>query len=133
MVVKSFTIELNSQKRFQIIDITPHLFDFLQKSRIKEGQLLVFSKHTTLAIVINENESNLLEDLENFLEKILPFSNSYFHPQNAASHLRQFLLGTSKTIPIEKSQLILGAWQRVFAIELDGPRKREILLQFIGN
>lgn len=133
MYVKDFTIELNTEKNFQIIDITQRVLKFLKKSKITEGHLLVFSKHTTLAITINENENNLLKDLELFLEKILPYSHNYLHQDNAASHLRQILLGTHQIIPIKGNELLLGIWQRIFAVEFDGPRKREVFVQITGK
>ena len=103
---------------------------------IENGVVNIFSKHSTSAILINENESGLLDDLELFLKDL--FNNhSWKHDlidNNAESHLKSFILSSSETVPISNYHMDLGTWQSVFFVELDGPRRnRAVNLTFIGD
>ncbi len=125
-----------SNKRMEIIDVTQDINDLLVKHQINEGIINVFAKHSTAGIVINENESRLIKDFENTLETLIPENNNYGHDlidNNADSHIRAFLIGSSETIPIKNSSLDLGTWQRVFFVELDGPRTRNFVVTIIGK
>ena len=132
--MSSKRIVLNSTKNFEIIDITSRIN---QEIDIEFGIANIFSKHSTSAIVVNENEKGLLADLELMLKDLVSDKNSWLHDRidnNAKSHLKSFLLSSSETIPISNGKLDLGTWQSVFFIELDGPRKnRTINLTFIGD
>ena len=125
---------LNSNRNFEIIDITSRINEEID---IDEGIANIFSRHSTSAIVVNENESGLLADLELMLKDLVSDKYSWQHDRidnNAKSHLKSFLLSSSETIPISNGKLDLGTWQSVFFIELDGPRKnRTINLTFIGD
>ena len=125
---------LNSNKNFEIIDITSAIN---QEIDIESGIANIFSKHSTSAIIINENETGLLNDLELMLSDLVSDKYSWQHDRidnNAKSHLKSFLLSSSETIPISNGKLDLGTWQSVFFIELDGPRKnRTVNLKFISD
>ena len=125
---------LNSSRNFEIIDITSMINDEID---IKSGIVNIFSKHSTSAIVVNENESGLLNDLELMLGDLVSDKYSWQHDRidnNAKSHLKSFLLSSSETIPISNGKLDLGTWQSVFFVELDGPRKkRTVNLTFISD
>ncbi len=125
---------LNSNRNFEIIDITSAIN---QEIDIESGIVNIFSKHSTSAIVVNENESGLLNDLELMLNDLISDKYSWQHDRidnNAKSHLKSFLLSSSETIPISNGKMDLGTWQSVFFIELDGPRKnRTINLKFISD
>lgn len=125
---------LNSSRNFEIIDITSMINDEID---IKSGIVNIFSKHSTSAIVVNENESGLLNDLELMLGDLVSDNYSWQHDRidnNAKSHLKSFLLSSSETIPISNGKLDLGTWQSVFFVELDGPRKnRTVNLTFISD
>ena len=127
-------IILNSSKNFEIIDITSKIN---REIDIESGIVNIFSRHSTSAIVVNENESGLLNDLEVMLAGLVSDKYSWQHDRidnNAKSHLKSFLLSSSETIPISDGKLDLGTWQSVFFVELDGPRKnRTISLTFIGD
>ena len=132
IIQDSFTI--NTNKSFEIIDITSKINELID---IEEGIVSIFSKHSTSAIVVNENESGLLKDLEFTLNNIITDKYSYNHDRidnNAKSHLKSFLLSSSECLPIKNGRLDLGTWQSVFFIELDGPRhNRTISLTMIGE
>ena len=132
--MSSKKIILNSSKNFEIMDITSKIN---QEIDIESGIANIFSKHSTSAIVVNENESGLLADLELMLSDLVSDKYSWQHDlidNNAKSHLKSFLLSSSETIPISNGKLDLGTWQSVFFIELDGPRKnRAVNLTFISD
>lgn len=137
------SIKLNSSSNFQIIDITTDISQILNQinkdndNNIDNGIVNIFTKHSTSAILVNENEKGLLTDFEKVLKDLVKEKNNYKHDfmdNNAASHIRAFLLKSSETIPIVEGRLDLGTWQSIFFIELDGPRtNRTIDLTFIGE
>jgi secondary thiamine-phosphate synthase enzyme len=106
---------------------------------------IVFVRHTTTAVAINEYEERLLEDIKNHFQKLAPPTEKYLHndlhlrdvpldePINAHSHLIAMMLNNSETIPIVDGKLALGTWQSVLFIELDGPRRRSVLIQISGE
>lgn len=145
MLLKNKTIELKTSPGINIYNLTPYVVDFLATTAIHHGQVLVFSRHTTTALVINENEERLLEDLKAYLEKLIPTSNKYLHndlhlrkvspgeTKNAHSHLMAMMLNTSEVIPVVEGQLVLGTWQSLLFIDLDGPKNRTVLVQVSGE
>ena len=134
MTVKSYSFKIDTNKCFEIIDITSQINNLID---IDKGIISIFSKHSTSAIVVNENESGLLKDLEFTLDNLIDDKFSYSHDRidnNARSHLKSFLLSSSETLPIENGKLDLGTWQSVFFIELDGPRStRTVTLTMVGE
>ena len=134
MTVKSYSLKINTNKSFEIIDITSQINNLID---IDEGIISIFSKHSTSAIVVNENESGLLNDLELTLDNLIDDKFSYKHDKidnNAKSHLKSFLLSSSESLPIKNLKLDLGTWQSVFFIELDGPRSgRTVTLTMVGE
>lgn len=136
MTVFKKSIKISSESKFQIINITQSINEILEDSNIKEGIINIFSKHSTTAICINEDETGLKRDFKTFLENAVP-NIRYEHDRidnNARSHLKSFLLSSSETIPISNGRMELGTWQSVFFIELDGPRaNRTIVLTVVGE
>lgn len=134
MTIKSYSLKIDTSKNFEIIDITSKINELID---VEEGILSIFSRHSTSAIVVNENESGLLRDLEFTLNNLITDKYSYDHDRidnNARSHLKSFLLSSSECLPIKNGRLDLGTWQAVFFIELDGPRHgRTISLTIIGE
>lgn len=134
MKIKTHSLKIDTNKNFEIIDITSKINDLID---VEEGIISIFSKHSTSAIVVNENESGLLRDLEATLNNIITDKFTYEHDRiddNAKSHLKSFLLSSSECLPIKNNRLDLGTWQSVFFIELDGPRRnRTISLTMIGE
>ena len=141
MVVINKSLKINSSSNFQIIDISSDIVAILneinEENKINEGFVNIFTKHSTSAIRVNENEKGLLLDFEKVLKDIVKEKDNYKHDfidNNAASHIRAFLLGSSETIPIVDGRLDLGTWQSIFFIELDGPRaNRTVDLTVIGE
>jgi len=141
MVIISKSLKISSSSNFQIMDITRDIVAILnetsKENKIENGIVNIFTKHSTSAIRVNENEKGLLLDFEKALKDIVKEKDNYKHDfidNNAASHIRAFLLGSSETIPIVDGRLDLGTWQSIFFVELDGPRSNRIVeLTFIGE
>ncbi len=146
MKIYTEILKISTKEKLEFISVTDKINEIIKKSNINNGFVNVFSKHTTLAIKINENESLLLKDMNNFLKQIAPDNKEYFHDKielrkncplnelkNADGHLKNLVLETSQIIPIKENQLYLGKWQDIIVIETCGPRKREILIQVIGE
>ena len=132
IIQDSFKIDTN--KNFEIIDITSKINNLIA---IDNGIMSIFSRHSTSAIVVNENESGLLNDLEFMMDNLVSDKFSYQHDRidnNARSHLKSFLLSSSETLPVKNGKLDLGTWQSVFFVELDGPRRgRTVTLTMVGE
>jgi len=130
----------------EFIDITDEVIGAVRASGVREGATTVFSRHTTAAVKINEHEPLLLEDMARFLEAAAPREAEYQHNDftirtanmtedecpNGHAHCQHLLLSASETIPVCDGELMLGRWQRIFLIELDRPRMREIVIQVQG-
>jgi secondary thiamine-phosphate synthase enzyme len=127
---------LRSQKRIEIINVSPQVRQVVGRSGIKDGIILVYSLHTTTGLYVNQSERNLESDLEVFLEKLVPQQNNYKHnaiDNNADAHLRAILLGNQVTLPLTGGDLDLGVWQSILFVELDGPRRRAFVTKVIGE
>ncbi len=129
------------------VDITDDVREVLARSGVRDGFVIVFSRHTTAAIRVNEAEPLLLKDMEIMLERIAPAGAYYQHNDlsirtvnltededlNGHSHCQHLLMGASEAIPCAAGELLLGVWQRIFLIELDCPRTREVIVQVVGS
>lgn len=132
------TIELKTQRNFQYINITEKVKDIVNKSKIKEGIVFVNSAHNTATVILQEDDSTIHEDMKEIIEELIPFNRDYRHSYegnvNAASHVKNQLLGNSNlTIPVKDGELYLGTWQQVFFLELLEPRRREIIVTVTGE
>lgn len=140
------TIRITSRRATEFIDLTDCLDQFIAEATLRFGIVNVQTCHTTTAIVVNEHEPLLLSDFQAFLERTAPRSTAYGHddmsrragvrpsePPNGHAHCRALLLPTSASVNVVEGQLALGRWQRVFLVELDGPREREISVVALGE
>jgi len=147
MKTRSFCKRVKTTCAPEFIDITDWVAECVAESQIANGFVVVYSKHTTAAVKINENEPLLLDDMAGFLEKIFPRDHSYQHNNfeirtvnmnenespNGHAHLQHLLMGTSETVPVMDGQMQFGTYQSIFFIELDHPRPREVLAQIVGE
>ena len=147
MKVKNFSLKVDTKDAPQLIDITDWVKGCVAESKVNNGMVLVYSKHTTAAVKINENEPLLIEDMAEFLERIAPRDAYYRHNDfsirtvnmnedespNGHAHLQHLMLGCSETIPLIDGKIPFGQWQSIFFIELDHPRPREVLVQILGE
>ena len=147
MKTKNFTLKVSTTAAPEFIDITDWVRGCVGKSRVKDGFVVVYSRHTTAAVKINENEPLLIEDMARFLEAMCPRHAEYRHNDfsvrtvnmtdeespNGHAHLQHLMLGCSETIPLIDGQMPFGQWQSIFFIELDHPRPREVMVQIVGE
>lgn len=146
-VVRQFRLTFFTNRAPEFLDITEEVEKAVAESGVREGIVAVFSLHTTAAVCVNEKEPLLLRDLEEFLKRLAPRDLYYCHndfsirtenmtPEecpNAHAHCQHLLLGASEAIPVEDGKLLLGRWQRIFLVELDRPRPREVVVQVVGS
>ncbi|HEX8919500.1 MAG TPA: secondary thiamine-phosphate synthase enzyme YjbQ [Chloroflexota bacterium] len=130
----------------EFVDITDDIVDAVERADIRSGIACIFSSHTTAAIKINESEPELIKDMSRFLGEIAPLDGDYNHNNfdvrtvnmeedecpNAHSHCQHLMLSSSETVPIADGRLQLGRWQRVFLVELDRPKRRQVTVQILG-
>ena len=144
MRIEHELIEIDTGEGIAISDLTPEIEARLAASGIRQGFVVLSSRHTTTALTINEHEARLLEDIRGFFQQLVPADAGYEHndihlrdcppdePEHAHSHLIALLLGASENIPVVDGKLGLGQWQSVMLVELDGPRRRSVSLQIVG-
>ena len=143
--------DLITERASQLIDVTDDVRAAVERAEIENGMALVYSPHTTCAIVVNELETGFIEDFGEFLAELAPAEGRYYRHDdleirtqgieddtadfpNGHSHVRTGLLSTpSQTIPVVDGELMLGTWQRVFFCELDRSRPRKVFIQVIGE
>lgn len=146
MKIVNHVIRLTTSATLDFIDITEKVQKKIKEAGVKNGVINIQSLHTTMAVIINEAEPLLIEDMKKLLEKLAPRTYQYMHDNfevrtvnmcdgecaNGHSHNKALHLPTSTMMNITDNQLQLGTWQRVFAIELDRSRPRQIALQIMG-
>jgi secondary thiamine-phosphate synthase enzyme len=139
-------LRYETARPMQFIDITCDVERIVAASGITDGWVSAYSRHTTAAIKINEHEPELLKDLARLLESVAPGSRPYCHNDftvrwanldddespNGHAHCQHLLLGTSETIPLVAGSLMFGRWQRIFLIELDHARVRDVVVSVMG-
>jgi len=145
MRIHKQSVPFESRTQIDFIDITQSIRDIVRDSSIRQGHVTIFVPHTTMGIVINHNEPLLLQDFMRILYKVAPVDDHYAHDlfeirkerpsdgrSNGHSHCKALLIGSSETILVERGDLILSPLQSVFAIEFDGARKRDVIVQVMG-
>lgn len=145
MTIVNHQLTLETGPGITIHNLTPQLQHLLKESGVRNGQVLVFARHTTTALSINEDEERLLDDIQIYLRKLAPAGDRYRHndlhlrdvppdePINAHSHLMAITLNTSEVIPVIEGALGLGTYQSVLMLDLDGPRQRTVWVQVSGE
>ena len=129
------TITVRTTKRREVLDITRQVTSVVTASKATEGVCTVFARHATAALIINENaDPGFRADILSLLDKLIP-EGVWEHDKvddNGAAHLGSTLLGPSQVIPVKDGRLLLGTWQGIALVELDGPRQREIVVDVRG-
>ena len=129
-------MDIQTTTQTELIDITDRVRAAVRESGVKDGICVISTRHSTGSIIINENERGLRNDILDMLENLIPENKSYAHNQidnNAHAHLRAVLLGMSETVPVEDGHPVLGTWQSIFFVELDGPRKRTVNIKIVES
>ena len=136
------TLALKTDERQQLINITSKVKEVVTESGIQNGFVGLFSQHTTAALMVSEFQNALLDDIAAFLRRVVADDLPYKHNspefsdcnrRNAASHLRSMLFNNAVVLPVSGGELVLGQFQSVILAEMDGPRERSLMVQFIGE
>jgi secondary thiamine-phosphate synthase enzyme len=136
--LKTYTKYLwfDTKKEREYIRITDEVAAMVAESGINEGFVLVSAMHITAGVYINDWESGLLSDIDEWLEKLAPQGPDYKHHQtgetNGDAHLKRILINHQVTVPITEGKLDLGPWEQIFYAEFDGKRKKRVILKAMG-
>lgn len=127
----------NTKKHREFVNITSKAEEILEKSRVKEGMLLVSAMHITAGVYINDAEDGLIQDIEEWLNRLAPEGVDYRHHRtgetNGDAHLKNLLIGHQVIIPITHGNLDLGPWQQVYYAEFDGQRRKRVIVKVMGE
>jgi secondary thiamine-phosphate synthase enzyme len=126
----------NTANRREFINITAQVEEMVKHSGIQEGLVLVSAMHITAGVYVNDAESGLIADIEEWLEKLAPYNPDYRHHttgSNGDAHLKSMLVHHEVTVPITKGKLDLGPWQQVYYAEFDGQREKRVILKALGE
>lgn len=134
-------ITVETEGRFQLVDITDRVMALVAGTGIAEGTASLLSLHTTCSVLINESQTALVADIKSFLEHVVDRDAEWLHNDpdhsdcdrfNADAHLRALLIGQTLSLQVSRGEIVLGQWQRVLLAELDGPRARSLRIQVMG-
>jgi len=136
--MKTFTEYLNikTEKRIEFINITEKIEQAVKKSKIKEGIVLVNPMHITASVYINDAESGLIQDYQEWLRKLVPdkdYKHNLTGEDNAFSHLMRTIMGRETTVAVTNGKLDLGTWEQIYYAEFDGQRNKRILIKVLGE
>ena len=138
-IMKSYREELwfETKTRRAYINITPRVEAVVKKSGIREGLVLVNAMHITASVYINDDESGLVQDYDDFLERLAPQEAVYRHndtgEDNGDAHLKRQVMGREVVVALTDGQLDFGPWERIFYGEFDGRRRKRVLVKVIGD
>lgn len=120
-------VEVKTERRNQLIDITSRVQQLVHDSAIEEGDCFVYCPHTTAAVTINEGaDPAVRKDILRSLEELVPDIDFQHKEGNSDAHLKSSIIGPSEKIPVRNRKLKLGRWQKIFFCEFDGPRTRKV-------
>jgi secondary thiamine-phosphate synthase enzyme len=137
--VKAYTkyLTFHTEKRREYINITDEIAGAVAESAIKEGMALVSAMHITAAVYVNDAEEGLIEDIDEWLERLAPMRPDYRHhltgEDNGDAHLKNLLIHHQVLLPITNGRLDLGTWQQVYYAEFDGQRRKRVIIKIIGE
>ena len=142
MKFHSSEFSVQSRRKIEILDITNRVNEVVGHSEIKNGLISIWVPHTTAAIAVNEHDPDLWEDILATMERLVPIKGDYRHnakygwipsEQNAHAHILNCLIKPSVTLPLENGRILLGTWQSILFIEMDGPQTRRVQVYVLGE
>ncbi|MDI6765686.1 MAG: secondary thiamine-phosphate synthase enzyme YjbQ [Bacteroidota bacterium] len=137
--MKSMTeyIWYNTKKKRDYLNITDEVQQIVTRSGVKEGMVLVSAMHITAGVYVNDAESGLIQDIDEWLEKLAPFNPNYRHHRtgetNGDAHLKSLLVHHEVIVPITEGRLDFGPWQQIYYAEFDGQRRKRVIIKVIGE
>ncbi len=127
----------NTKERREFINITDKVEEFVRRSGIAEGFVLVSAMHITAGVYVNDAEDGLIADIEEWLEKLAPYRPDYRHhntgESNGDAHLKSLLVHHEVIVPITGGRLDFGPWQQIYYAEFDGRRRKRVILKALGE
>ncbi len=127
----------NTKLHREYINITPQVREIVRKSGVKEGMVLVSAMHITAGVYVNDAEDGLIQDIDEWLEKLAPFDHGYRHhgtgETNGDSHLKSLLIHHEVIVPITNGSLDFGPWQQIYYAEFDGQRRKRVVVKVMGD
>ncbi len=130
-------LTFNTRKHREYINITNEVEEALRESGIQEGMILVSAMHITAAVYVNDAESGLIQDIDDWLEELAPFKADYRHHRtgetNGDSHLKNLLIHHEVIVPVTAGRLDLGTWQQIYYAEFDGQRPKRLIIKVMGE
>ena len=127
----------NTKKHREYINITNTVEEIVQKSGVKEGMVLVSAMHITAGVWVNDAESGLLQDIDEWLEGLAPYRDDYRHhlggETNGDAHLKNLLVHHEVIVPITNGKMDFGPWQQIYYAEFDGQRKKRVIVKVMGE
>lgn len=137
MEIYTKQLHIKTRERIDFVNITEEIQNIVSESGIKEGIVLINPMHITASVFINDNESGLIQDFKEWLEKLAPKKKDYHHHQtgedNGFSHLWRTIMGRETTVAISKGKLDFGTWEEIFYGEFDGQRNKRIMVKILGK
>ncbi len=126
----------NTKNHREYINMTQEVQGAVSKSGIQEGMVLVSAMHITAGVYVNDAESGLIQDIDEWLEKLAPFDKNYRHHRtgedNGDAHLKSLIIHHEVIVPVTKSKLDFGPWQQIYYAEFDGQRKKRVIIKVMG-
>jgi secondary thiamine-phosphate synthase enzyme len=128
-------LEISTRSRAELVDITAAVQQVVREQGGQSGVCHVFVPHTTAGLTLNENwDPSVRADVLMALDKIVPWNDNYRHGEgNSAAHIKASLMGFSQAVLVEDGRLVLGTWQGIYLAEFDGPRRRRVLVRWVGD
>jgi len=127
----------NTKKKREYVNITGNVEEIVAKSEVQEGMVLVSAMHITASVYVNDAESGLIQDIDDWLERLAPFEPNYRHHRtgetNGDAHLKNLIMHHEVVVPITKGRLDLGPWQQIYYAEFDGQRKKRVIIKVMGE
>jgi secondary thiamine-phosphate synthase enzyme len=127
----------NTRTKREYINITAKVQEIVHASRVQEGMVLVSAMHITAGVYVNDAEEGLIEDIDEWLERIAPYDERYRHHRtgetNGDAHLKSLLVHHEVIVPITKGSLDLGPWQQIYYAEFDGCRRKRLVVKVMGE
>ena len=127
----------NTEKKREYVNITEAVEEVVTKNGVQDGMVLISAMHITAAVYVNDAESGLIQDIDDWLEKLAPFDPKYRHHRtgetNGDAHLKNLIMHHEVIVPITKGRLDLGPWQQIYYAEFDGQRRKRVIIKVMGE
>jgi secondary thiamine-phosphate synthase enzyme len=127
----------DTEKKREYINITGKVEEIVNQSGVNEGMVLVSAMHITASVYVNDAESGLIQDIDEWLDDLAPFNPNYRHHRtgetNGDAHLKNLIMHHEVIVPVTNGRLDLGPWQQIYYAEFDGRRKKRVIIKVMGE